>query len=56
LTEKLETDVGMLSQFGPLEGQALDNPRGWAETGLTEALLGNLGNRNASIRPVRWLA
>ena len=39
MTEKFKTDVRMLPQFGPLEGQAVDNPRGRDETGL----LGNLG-------------
>jgi len=52
LTGKFKTDVRMLPQFGPLEGQAVDNPRGRDETGLTETLLGNLGEGRGSIEPV----
>jgi hypothetical protein len=52
LTEKFKTDVRMLPQFGPLEGQAVDNPRGRDETRLTETLLGNLGEAKGSIEPV----
>ena len=43
LTETFKTDVRLLPRFGPLEGQAVDNPRGRDETGLTETLLGKLG-------------
>jgi len=52
LTEKFKTDVRMLPQFGPLDGQAIDNPWGRDETGLTEMLLGNLGEGRGSFEPV----
>ncbi len=52
MTEKFKTDVGMLPQLGPLEGQAVDNPRGWDETGLTETPLGNRSEESGSIEPV----
>jgi hypothetical protein len=53
LTEKFKTDVRILPQFGPREGQAADKPRPRDETSLTETLLGKLGALGrGSIEPV----
>jgi hypothetical protein len=50
--ETFKPNVRILPQFGPLEGQAVDNPRGRDETGLIETLLGNLGEGSGSFEPV----
>ena len=43
MTGKFKTDARMPTQFGPLEGQAVDNAGGGDETGLSEMLPGNSG-------------
>jgi len=57
LSRKFKTDVRMLPQFGPLEGQAVDTSRGGDETGLSVTLPANMGEGRRSkdrvTRPVR---
>ena len=53
LTEKFKTDVRMLPQSGPLEGQAVDTARGRHETGLSVTLLGNRGEGRRATPVVR---
>ena len=50
LTEKSKTDVRMLLQFGPLEGQAADTSGGGDETGLSGMLLGKIGEGSCLAR------
>lgn len=51
MTEKFKTDVRMPTQFGPLEGHAVDNPRGGDETGVATTLLGNIGESGGGRAP-----
>ena len=51
MTEKFKTDVRMLPQSGPLEGQVVDTARGRHETGLSLTLLGNSGEGRRAAGP-----
>ena len=51
LTEKFKTEVRMLPQSGPLEGQAVDTARSRHETGLSVTLLGNRGEGRRAAGP-----
>jgi 5-methylcytosine-specific restriction endonuclease McrA len=55
LTRKLKTDVRMPTQSGPLEGHAVDNPRGGDETGVSVTLSGNIGE-SGGVQTPRYTA